>query len=143
MNVTARRLLGAALLRSGDAKGALDVLRPIALRGDADSYTLALVGRAFEATGERDWAANFLDRSAWPAANGAAPFDRAGRRPDGLKVLSLFLSQHPEDVAALRLAAHWQIAARDWDGAIDTLEDLRSRVGSRDAGLLAELTSAN
>ncbi|HEX4694985.1 tetratricopeptide repeat protein [Sphingomonas sp.] len=240
MNVTARRLLGAALLRSGDAKGALDVLRPVALRGDADSYTLALVGRAFEATGERDWAGKFLDRSAWPAAQGSAPFgsddnlavlasaaandpgnpvaavgmvrglidagqagnaldrakalaaaspgapaahllvgdtlmtmgrageaadayrraadirfdeptmlklvdalDRAGRRPDGLKVLSLFLSQHPENVAALRLAAHWQIAARDWDGAIDTLEDLRSRVGSRDVGLLAELAYAN
>src|SRR3569623_1230549 len=240
MNVTARRLLGAALLRSGDAKGALDVLRPIALRGDADSYTLALVGRAFEATGERDWAAKFLDRSAWPVANGAAPFgsddnlavlasaaandpgnpvaavgmvrgllaagqtgnaldrakalaaaspgapaahllvgdtlmtmgrageaadayrraadirfdeptmlrlvaalDRAGRRPDGLKVLSQFLSLHPGDVAALRLAAHWQIAARAWDGAIATLEELRSRVGSRAAGLLAELTYAN
>ena len=240
MNVTGRRLLGAALLRSGDAKGALDVLRPVALRGDADSYTLALVGRAFEANGERDWAAKYLDRSAWPAtatatplgtddslavlanaanndpgnpmamvgmirglidagqpgnaldraralvaANPGAPaahllvgdtlmtmgrfgdaadayrraadikfdettmlravdaLDHAGRRPEASRVLALFLGQHPENVPALRLAAHWQIAAGDWDGAIDTLEDLRSRVGSRDAGLLAELTYAN
>jgi predicted Zn-dependent protease len=240
MNVTARRLLGAALLRSGDAKGALDVLRPVALRGDADSYTLALVGRAFEANGERDWAAKYLDRSAWPATDRATPFgsddglavlanaaandpgnpvaavgmirglidggqagnaldrakalaaampgapgahllvgdtlmtmgrfgeaayayaraggikfdeatmlrmvdalDHAGRRPDASRVLALFLGQHPENVTALRLAAHWQIAASDWDGAIGTLEDLRSRVGSRDAGLLAELTYAN
>ncbi|THD37914.1 MAG: tetratricopeptide repeat protein [Sphingomonas sp.] len=240
LNMTARRLLGAALLRSGDAKGALDVLRPVALRGDADSYTLALVGRAFEATGERDWAAKYLDRAAWPAADGVTPFgtddglavlanaanndpgnpvaavdmirglidagqsggaldraqalaaanpgapaahllvgdtlmtmgrfgdaadayrraadikfdeatmlrtvdalDYAGRRPEANNVLALFLGQHPENVAALRLAAHWQIAARDWDGAIGTLEDLRSRVGSRDAGLLAELTYAN
>ncbi|MDB5679349.1 tetratricopeptide repeat protein [Sphingomonas bacterium] len=240
MNITARRLLGAALLRSGDAKGALDVLRPVALRGDADSYTLALVGRAFEANGERDWAAKYLDRSAWPTTDGTAPFgtddglavlasaasndpgnpvaavgmirglidagqsgdaldrakalaaanpgapaahllvgdtlmtmgrfgeaadsyrraadikfdeatmlrvvdalDHAGRRPEASSVLALFLGQHPENVAALRIAAHWQIAARDWDGAIGTLEDLRSRVGSRDAGLLAELTYAN
>jgi len=240
MNVTARRLLGAALLRSGDAKGALDVLRPVALRGDADSYTLALVGRAFEANGERDWAARYLDRSAWPAIDAATPFgtddnlavlanaanndpgnpvlavgmirglidagqsngaldkamalaaanpgapaahllvgdtlmtmgrfgdaaaayaragnirfdeatmlrmvdalDHAGRRPEASRVLALFLGQHPENVPALRLAAHWQIAAGDWDGAIGTLEDLRSRVGSRDAGLLAELTYAN
>jgi tetratricopeptide (TPR) repeat protein len=240
MNVTARRLLGAALLRSGDAKGALDVLRPVALRGDADSYTLALVGRAFEANGERDWAAKFLDRSSWPAAGGATPFgsddglavlanaanndprnpilavgmvrglidagqtgaaldkakalaaanpgapaahllvgdtlmtmgrygdaaaayaragnikfneavmlrmvdafDHAGRRPEASRALALFLGQHPENVPALRLAAHWQIAAGDWDGAMGTLEDLRSRVGSRDAGLLAELTYAN
>ncbi|QDZ06662.1 tetratricopeptide repeat protein [Sphingomonas panacisoli] len=240
MNVTARRLLGAALLRSGDAKGALDVLRPVALRGDADSYTLALVGRAFEANGERDWAAKYLDRAAWPATAGATPFgsddglavlanaaandpgnpvamvgmirglidagqasnaldrakalaaaspgapaahllvgdtlmtmsrygeaadayrraadikfdeatmlravdalDNAGRRPEASRVLALFLGQHPENIPALRLAAHWQIAAGDWDGAIGTLEDLRSRVGSRDVGLLAELAYAN
>jgi len=240
MNVTARRLLGAALLRSGDAKGALDVLRPVALRGDADSYTLALAGRAFEANGERDWAAKYLDRSAWPATAGATPFgsddglavlasaagndpgnpvamvgmirglidagqagsaldkakalaaanpgapaahllvgdtlmtmgrfgdaaaayaragnirfdeatmlrmvdalDHAGRRPDASRVLALFVGQHPENVPALRLVAHWEIAAGDWDGAIGTLEDLRSRVGSRDAGLLAELAYAS
>ena len=240
LNVTARRLLGAALLRSGDAKGALDVLRPVALRGDADSYTLALVGRAFEANGERDWAARYLDRSAWPATAAATPFgsddglavlagnaakdpgnpvamvgmirglidagqpgsaldkakalaasnpgapaahllvgdtlmtmgrfgdaaaayaragnirfdeatmlrmvdalDHAGRRPDASRVLALFLGQHPENVPALRLAAHWQVAAGDWGGAIGTLEDLRSRVGSRDAALLAELAYAN
>jgi len=240
MNITARRLLGAALLRSGDAKGALDVLRPVAIRGDADSYTLGLVGRAFEATGERDWAAKFLDRSAWPGRAGATPFgtddslavlagaadkdptnpvlavtvirglidagqgddalararaleaatpgapaahllvgdtlmtlgrygdaadayrkaadikfdeptmlrtvdalDQAGRRPEATGVLALFLTQHPESVPALRLAAHWQIASGDWDGAVDTLEELRARVGSRDSGLLSELAYAN
>jgi tetratricopeptide (TPR) repeat protein len=240
MNITARRLLGAAMLRSGDAKGALDVLRPIALRGDADSYTLGLVGRAFEANGERDWASKYLDRSAWPARDGSTPFgtddslavlgaaadndpgnpvlavavvrglidagqndqalarartletanpgspaahllvgdtlmtlnnfgdaadayrkaanikfdeatmlrvvdalDRANRRPEASGVLATFLSQHPENVAALRLAAHWQIAAGEWAAAISTLENLRSRVGSRDAGLLSELAYAH
>ena len=239
MNITARRLLGAALLRSGDQKEALDVLRPVALRGDADSYTLGLVGRAFEANGERDWAARFLDRAAWPAKAGSTPFgaddglaaltaaadedpgnqvlavaaikgmvdagrsapalararalaagnpgapaahllvgdllmtqrqygaaaeayrhaadirfdegtmlrtaealDLAGRRPEAANVLALFLTQHPENIAALRLAAHWQIAAGEWDAAIATLENVRSRIGSRDAGLLAELALA-
>lgn len=74
MNLVARRLLGASLLRSGDAKGALATLRPIAVRPDADSYTLALAGRAFEATGERDWAARFLDRAARPALADPQPF---------------------------------------------------------------------
>ncbi|MBN8808142.1 MAG: tetratricopeptide repeat protein [Sphingomonas sp.] len=240
MNITARRLLGAALLRSGDARGALDVLRPVALRGDADSYTLGLVGRAFEASGQRDWAARFLDRAAWPVVGGSNPFgsddplavlagaaaddpgnpalavgeirgmidagrasdalaraqalaasrpgapaaqllvgdtlmtmgryaaaadayrhaadirfdeptmlrtvdalDRAGRRPEASTVLATYLLQHPESVAALRLVAHWQVARGDWDGALATLEDLRARVGSRDAGLLAELAYAN
>ena len=63
MNVAARRLLGAALLRSHDAQGALDVLRPMAMRDDADRYTLTLVARALEATGDRDAAARFLDRA--------------------------------------------------------------------------------
>ncbi|OWK30573.1 beta-barrel assembly-enhancing protease [Sphingomonas mucosissima] len=74
MNLVARRLLGASLLRSGDARGALEILRPIAVRPDADSYTLALAGRAFEATGERDWAARFLDRAARPALADPQPF---------------------------------------------------------------------
>ena len=240
MNITARRLLGAALLRSGDATGALDALKPVATRGDADSYSLALVGRAFEANGQRDWAAKFLDRSAWPLRSGATPFgaddslevlaaaadkdpgnpvlavgvvralidagrsdealtranalraatpgapaasllvgdvlmtlgkygdaaeayrkaadirfdeptmlrtvdalDRANRRAEATSVLALFLGQHPENVAALRLAAHWQIMAGEWDSAINTLENLRTRVGSRDSGLLSELAYAN
>jgi predicted Zn-dependent protease len=74
MNLQARRLLGAALLRTGDAAGALDTLRPIALRRDADSYTLGLVARAFEAQGQRDWAARFLDRAAAMPSSPAAPF---------------------------------------------------------------------
>ncbi|WP_304562927.1 tetratricopeptide repeat protein [Sphingomonas immobilis] len=74
MNLTARRLLGLALLKSGDARGSLDALRPAGLRGDADSYTLMLIARAFEQTGERDWAAKYLDRAAWPAGSGASPF---------------------------------------------------------------------
>lgn len=234
-NITARRLLAAALLRTGDAKGALDVLRPVAIRADADSYTLNLVGRAFEQGGQRDWAARFLDRAAaadradstpfgsdrslamlgqaaaasntpvtsielvrallaaneseaaldkaqalvranpgtpaawllvgdvqaarkqWPAAvtayRAAADRrfdeptalrlvdaqDKAGDRAAAANTLALFLSQNPANIAAQRLTAHWQVAAGDWDAAIDTLEALRQRVGNRDAALLAEL----
>ena len=239
MNITARRLLGAALLRSGDAPGALDMLRPIALRGDADSYTLTLVARAFERTNQRDWAGRFLDRAAFPARDKSAPFgiddsaavlgnlanedpadptrrvgylrglvdagntgdalvaaqalvrlapgapaaylalgdtfaataryaeaaeayrraadirfdeptmlravdalDRSGQRPAAANVLALFLSQNPQSIAAQRLAAHWQIAAGEFDAAIETLEGLRGRVGNRDAALLSELAFA-
>lgn len=235
MNITARRLLASALLRTGDGKGALEVLRPVALRDDADSYTLSLVGRAFEQGGQRDWAARFLDRAAAPARADADPFGsdaslamlgkavaesaspgdsveyvraliaagdsdaalaqaqrlarqnpgtpaaqvligdvyaaqkqwggavaayqaaadrkfdeptalrlvdaqyKAGDRAAASNTLALFLSQNPANIAAKRLTAHWQIADGDWDEAIDTLEDLRKRVGNRDAALLAEL----
>ncbi|GAA0669895.1 hypothetical protein GCM10009102_20540 [Sphingomonas insulae] len=74
MNVGLRRLLGAAMLRSGDAQGALDQLRPIAARDDADAYTLILVARAFEALGDRIAAATFLDRAAAGAHGAAAAF---------------------------------------------------------------------
>jgi len=93
MNLTARRLLGASLLRSGDAKGALDILRPAALRGDADSYTLSLVARAFERTGERDWSGKFLDRAAWPSREEASPFGT----DDSLPILAAAHSEDPDD----------------------------------------------
>lgn len=238
-NLDGRRMLGAALLRSGDARGALDVLRPLALRGDADSYTLSLVGRAFERTGERDWAAKYLDRSAWPSLAGATPFgtddslaqlaaasdkvpddpvarvgflkglvdagntagaltqaqalvrtypgapaahlavgdvlmvmgrfddaatsyrraadlrfdeatmlravdalDRAHRTVEATNVLSLYLSQNPQSIPAQRLVAHRQMIGGDWEAAIDTLEQLRSRIGNRDVALLSELAYA-
>jgi predicted Zn-dependent protease len=240
MNLGARRLLGYALLRSDAAKEALEVLRPLALRADADSYTLTLVARAFERIGERGFAARYLDRAASPgrvdggafgaddsvpvlsaaadrdppgepsttiplirslldANDGAAALARAqavaganpgspnarivlgdtlmslgqvgqaaaayqaaaaavydeptmlrltgaldmsGDRRSAAEALALFLSQHPRNVAALRLAAHWQIAAGEFDAAIATLEGLRARLGDRDAAMLADLALA-
>lgn len=68
--------------------------------------------------------------------------DRAGRREQAAKTLALFLSQNPRNVPALRLSAHWQLAAGDFAAAADTLEGLRQRLGQRDAGLLAELALA-
>ena len=238
-NLVARRLLGAALLRAGDADDALDALRPIGLRGDADSYSLTLIARAFEAEGRRDWAARFLDRAASPMRPSPSPFgsddgisglaaaadaapgdpvaqldlirgfleagqtgaalghaqalaaaapgsaqaqtvlgdtlwalnrlteataayqraanldfdepamlrlvealDRTGQRAAAQRALALFLSQNPADIAARRLAASWQIAAKDWDAAIDTLEGLRTALGNRDAAILGELALA-
>lgn len=240
MNIRARQLLGLSLLRLDAARDALDVLRPVALRGDADSYTLTLAARAFERIGDRGQAAQLLDRAAQPARGGSTAFaadrsvavvaaaagddpagepssaiplirslidagdtatalaraqalaaanvnapqahlvlgdtlmlaGRAGeaaaafRRAAGIAfdeptmlrltealersgdargaadTLALFLSQNPRNVAALRLSAHWQIGAQEYDAAIDTLEGLRARLGNRDAALLAELAYA-
>ncbi|MFZ5794418.1 MAG: tetratricopeptide repeat protein, partial [Pseudomonadota bacterium] len=68
--------------------------------------------------------------------------DHANRHAEAGKVLALFASQNPQNITARRLIGHWQIAARDWDAAIDTLEELRGRIGDRDAALLAELSYA-
>ena len=240
MNLSARKLLATAFLRSGDTSQALAVLRPMAVRADADSYTLTLTARAFEQAGNRDMAARFLDRAAVPAVDRSASFssdesltmlgfdaanapqdpraivplirgmidagdtgkalarasdiaarnpgapearlmvgdvyaamgqwdaatsayrdaasirfdeatmlrlvdslDRAGKRGDAQQVLALFLQQNPANVAALRLAGHWQIAAGDYAAAVETLEGLRLRLGDRDAALLGELAMAH
>ena len=74
MNVAARRLLAGALLRAHDTAGALAVLRPAALRGDADAYLLTLAGRAWERAGDRPAAATWLDRAGQGARGSATLF---------------------------------------------------------------------
>jgi cellulose synthase operon protein C len=238
-NAVARTLYAQALLRSDAARNALDILRPVVLRADADSYPLTLAARAFERIGDRGQAARFLDRAAQPAHGDSAPlgegdspanlaaaaqarpgdasavvpyirallasgdtgrafdqaqsfargnpgspvalvaygdmlmatnraadaagvykqaadlrFDeptmlrlvealgRSGRAADASNALALFLSQNPNNLTALRLTAHWQLASGQTDDAIDTLEGLRARVGERDAGIETDLAAA-
>ena len=239
MNITARKLLAVALLRTDRARNAIDMLRPVVARADADSYALTLVARGFERIGDRENASRFLDRAAFPATGESTAFsaddstatlaadaaqrpndpeatlplirsliaggdkgaalaraqdiaaknqgapgaqvvlgdmlmllnrpadaanaykraadlrfdeptllrlvealDRAGKREDAANALALFLSQNPVSVAAQRLSAHWQLAAGDYDAAIDTLEDIRTQIGDGDAALNAELAAA-
>ena len=68
--------------------------------------------------------------------------DRAGRRPEAAKVLALFLSQNPENVAALRLSGALADRGGRHGTAIDTLEMLRARIGDGDAALNADLAMA-
>lgn len=238
-NAVARTLYAQALMRSDSSRNALDVLRPVVLRPDADSYPLTLAARAFERIGDRAMASRFLDRAAQPAHGDSTPLgesdspanlapaaqqrpgdagavvpyirallasgdtngafnqaqafarrnpgspvalvaygdmlmvtnraaDAAGvykqaadlrfdeptmlrlvdaltksaRAADASNALALFLSQNPNNVAALRLSAHWQLASGQYDDAIDTLEGLRARLGERDAGIETDLAAA-
>ena len=234
MNLTARRLLAAALLRSGDARAALATLRPLALRGDADTYALTLTARASEALGDRAEAARFLDRAASGARGPAAAFAtdrgfsalaagaaesptdptyavglirglfatgdtagavaraaalaaaspgapaaqvaqgdalalagrdptaayaraadlrfdeptmlrladaqaRAGRTREAATTLALYLGQNPQSLVGQRMLGRLQLAAGEWDAAIETLESVRARIGHGEAALLADL----
>lgn len=69
--------------------------------------------------------------------------DKSGDRAGAASTLALFLSQNPVNLAALRMAAHWQIAAGEYDAAIDSLETIRHRIGDGDAVILAELAFAH
>lgn len=113
-NIGVRRLLGMALLRSGDTQGALDQLQPIALRDDADAYTLTLVARAFEASGDRVAAARFLDRAAVGAQGGAAGF----ASDDGVAVSLAAARDDPGDPNYMLGVIRAQLTAGDGAGAI-------------------------
>lgn len=69
-NVKARRLLGAAHWKTGDAEGTVETLRPLADRPDADSYTLSLIGKALQKLGQAGPASAYLARAALPRPAG-------------------------------------------------------------------------
>jgi cellulose synthase operon protein C len=73
-NLKARRLLAAARLKQGNARGAFDAIRFVADRPDADSYTLTLAADALERQGDRAAAARYRERAAHPEAGAGAAF---------------------------------------------------------------------
>jgi tetratricopeptide (TPR) repeat protein len=73
-NIKARRLLAAARLKLGDNKGAIDAVRTLADRPDADSYTLSLVAAALERQGDRALAARYRARAAAPQQGAHAAY---------------------------------------------------------------------
>jgi tetratricopeptide (TPR) repeat protein len=90
-NRKARRLLAAAQWKSGDAAGTVATLRPLAERPDADSYSLALIGKALARLGDSRAASGYLARAAFP---------------DGREATAFF--EEPDAIAALRGEARAQ-----------------------------------
>jgi len=79
-NVAARRLLAAAEWRAGDFAAVVATLVPIA--DDADTYVLTLLGRAYEAQGDRITAAGYLDRASAYRPDAVAANVRQGEVAD-------------------------------------------------------------
>jgi tetratricopeptide (TPR) repeat protein len=65
--------------------------------------------------------------------------ERTGDTAAASQVLAAFVAQNPRNLMALRLLADRQLAAGRYDDAVTTLEDIRFRIGNRDAALLAAL----
>jgi cellulose synthase operon protein C len=66
-------LLAQAMYRAGDPLDALDTIKEIAARGDADSYSLMTTARAFEASNRPDLAINPLNDAALAAIRPSLP----------------------------------------------------------------------
>ena len=79
-NRKARRLLAAAQWRMGDAAATAETLRPIVERPDADSYSLALMGRAVARQGDHQSASLYLARAANPRPGALAALDPLSER---------------------------------------------------------------
>jgi cellulose synthase operon protein C len=67
---------------------------------------------------------------------------RNGDNSGAIEVLDLFLSQNPRNVAALLLASDHFLTTGQWDVAVTILDDLRNRLGNRDATILNKLAWA-
>ena len=136
------------LIDSGDKGGALAKAQDIARRNPGAPAAHALVGDTLMLLQRPAEAVTWYKQSAGIRFDEPAmlrlveALDRSGQRQEASNTLALFLSQNPLNLAALRLSAHWQAAAGDFDAAIDSLEAIRLRTGNRDAALLAELAFA-
>ncbi|WP_242415014.1 tetratricopeptide repeat protein [Sphingomonas panni] len=137
-----------ALSAGGDAAGALAVAQALADANSGSPAAQLVLGDALAGAGRMGDAATAYARAAATRFDEATMLrlvdacDRAGQRDQASAALSLFLTQNPGNVPALRLLGSWQVAAGEHDAAIETLETLRERVGDRDPAVLALLAFA-
>ncbi|MEG8057623.1 tetratricopeptide repeat protein [Sphingomonas sp. 22L2VL55-3] len=90
------------------------MLRPIGLRADADSYALTTIARAFEATGDTQTAAQFVDRAAGGRTAPAAIF----ATDDSVGALLAVADAASNDPTYVLGVIRGQIARGDTAGAI-------------------------
>jgi cellulose synthase operon protein C len=136
-NLHARRLFGSALHASGDDRAAIEILSGPASRPDADTYTLTLIGRAFERLGDRRLAGIYLDRASQPLRGGSTMLDgsdrrslggalsvpwlrqlvRSGRADEAVAIAERFLAGNPGKPAAMLLYGDSLASAGRWRDA--------------------------
>lgn len=157
-------LRSAAAARPGDAKAQIDLIRALlaaGLGGEALSRARELqaanpgapdasilVGDALGIQGQFGAAAEQYRRAANiaftepTAMRMIEALQRSGQGDAAGKVLSLFLQQNPNSVAAQLLSASRYLEARQWPQAIAAYERLRRQLGDTDAVMLNNLAWA-
>lgn len=96
-NRQVRTLLALAMYRAGDPLGALDVIREIASRPDADTYSLKLTALAFAASNQADRASDPLNDAAIAAIRTTLPLPE----PENLASAALAVQQNPGDARVI------------------------------------------
>jgi cellulose synthase operon protein C len=123
-NRKVRTLLAQAMYRAGDPLDALDTIREIAGRGDAESYSLTTTARAFEASGQRANAANPLNDAAMPFVRPALPLPE----PMTLAAAADEASRNPNDARAI--LPYIRLLMASGDVATSYSEALRLQAGN-------------
>lgn len=111
MNLAIRRLLGVVLLRSGDARAALDTLAPLVARGDADSEALELAARAARLVGDSR-AAALHDRAIGGVRSSSTVFGG----DDTVATLAATAASAPDDPLAAVALVRGLLASGDVGG---------------------------
>jgi tetratricopeptide (TPR) repeat protein len=134
-----------ALGRTGDALARAERLRNQNI-GAPDAHliygdALGAVGRYGDAAAAYASAANirFSERAALGMFDA---LQRAGQPEEALRALTLFRQQNPRNIATGLVSAQLNLQAGRWPQAAAILEQLRLRLGDRDAAILANLAWA-
>lgn len=114
MNLEARKLFALALLRTDSARNAIDLLRPIVARADADSYALTLAARGHERIGEFALAARLLDRASLSGVARPAVFSA----DDSVQSLGADAQRRPDDPGAVVPLIRAMVGEGDLAGAL-------------------------
>jgi cellulose synthase operon protein C len=133
-NRRVRALLAQAMYRAGDPLDTLDTIREIAARGDADSYSLMLTARAFEASGQRSRSFKPLDEAALAVIRPSLPL------PDPVTLLQASdeVRRNPNDARAVVPYIRLLMLNGDIDAASQEANRLQAaNPGVADAHLLA------
>ncbi len=143
-NVTARRALGAAQSAVGDNIGAIETLGPLADLAGADTRTLELLARAYDASGQSEAAAPYLARVAQrgtalalqrqglPQRRAAAMTAlREGRWRDAAMLGSTVIAGAPASFDGYNLRGVARMSLGDRAGAIADFRAAITRAGGR------------
>ena len=132
-NEGVRVLLARAQQRGADYYNALETIRPVAQREDADSYVQMLTARLFEAIGERDRAAIVLDEAAVPRVREA----QVGADRSSLGITAENVARNPGNARAVIPYIRNLLIAGNLDEATNQAEQLvQANPGVADAHML-------
>lgn len=132
-NMMVRTLLAQAMYRAGDPFNALDAIKPIVVRKDADTYALTVTARAFEASDQPERSYAPLNEASVSMVRAAIPIQQAVT----LEAAAEAVRRAPDNARAMLPYIRLLLANKDTDTALGKAIRLQaSNQGVPDAHLI-------